>query len=105
MQKNGVPEVSKLERAGIIQTLLFLYINRKMPEITVNNLIDGIEAATDTVLRAIDYLIAEGLVEKEETRRFPFKHLLKLTDKGLSAAGPLVAVAQALKQPEAEENK
>jgi DNA-binding MarR family transcriptional regulator len=105
MTENSIPLISKLEKVGVAQILLYLYINRFHDEITVNELIDNIQAVSATVQKTIDSLEANNLITIEKTKVFPFKHKIKLTSVGLEVAEPLTIVASALQKVEGSTDK
>lgn len=56
MPEHSISIISKLEKASVNQILLYLYINRNHSEITLNELIDSVDAASQTIQKTIDYL-------------------------------------------------
>lgn len=96
MPEHNISIISKLEKASVNQILLYLYINRNHSEIILNELIDSVDAASQTIQKTIDYLELNELITVEKTKTFPFKHIIKLTALGLEVGQSLEAVASAL---------
>jgi hypothetical protein len=104
MPENSIPEISMLERVGVAQIILYIYANQKQ-EITVNTLLDNIDACRETVLRAIEYVELNRLITIEKTKIFPFKHIIRLTDSGLRVGKLLASVVDVLRQDATRKEK
>jgi DNA-binding MarR family transcriptional regulator len=96
MPEHSVSIMSKLEKASVIQILLYLYLNRNHNEITLNEIIDNVDAASQTIQKTIDYLELNEFITVEKTKTFPFKHIIKLTELGVAVGQSLAAVASVL---------
>jgi hypothetical protein len=82
-------DISKFERAGVLQILLYLIVKKK--KVMVSELYRQVHAAFETTDAAIKFLAINGLVFDEKiTSCFPKRRLVSLTVTG-------EAVAQCLK--------
>ncbi len=101
LKKGQLLSLAKLERAGALQILVYLYQNSEKSEKTqITEIIKGVKAASETVMATIKHLALIELINEAHVKSFPRQHLVWLTPKGKIVAQHLSEVASALHLPE-----
>ncbi len=105
MPIDDLKSVMPLEQTGASQILLYLFIQKSNTEVNISELEEHVNASRETILRVINFLVKKELVSETVEKKFPFEHKVKLTEKGLMFAKPLVDIAQAYAQSKKEKPK
>lgn len=87
--------VTKLQKTGVIQILLYLHKHEKASR---TDLRDNVDAVLDTIYAtSLPTLKESGLIQETKEKKFPFKVEIYLTEKGKVIAAYIQKIDDELK--------
>jgi predicted transcriptional regulator len=96
-------EVKKLERATVLQTLVYLHcVKKEKKAVNITDIYKNVQGASETISSGVRFLAQNGLVTDEEIKSFPPQRVIQLTEAGEFVARRLAGIDEVLtcnKQP------